>query len=406
MPTVHQEPNRIPPHDRKRWLAAFNYVLLSGKSGPFRQLPYRQLYTVPPFGMTMISEIPFSRSKSNDGQFVFGCGMPSDLGGAGGAVELQTNLAQQNPLRQPWFMACNGPTPIPPLGYGELTQDWPAQCYVDVTGLPIAAFLQSTSGNTTPGSGAAASNVPREIWAGLEVGPVDGSFFPSPDGTGFFIVDIDVTEDQTVAGPMKSVTSGSQTIQVQSKLRRCWIAPLIRGRTASHAATNYGAGTITAGSKVAPTAEMRSIYEFSARPRYPWIDEGIYKREFLGQNTTANGKILARVNCSLQFNVSATLSSSTAPDGAKLAMQLVEESPTGEVSNTYLKGHRTQAFTFRSADSNGDTFPSFFSKENVAFGGVLKLTKGYKYYVINSGEHTTLYEDVVFSVAEISPYNA
>jgi hypothetical protein len=237
--------------------------------------------------------------------------------------------AMSERLQNPALLAVNGPTPILCDEIGRCTQDWPAQVLYDTSGgFPSVGTL---------------------------VGPEAGSWYPSNSGFAFSIVALDSSQ---------AYWQPSQNRAVH------WIAP----RTGL---ITHGARAVL-GASVVDSGDVIPINSLLAN-----AGEGISDSSDGGLEVSHAGFYL--------FGFSATLSSTAAPRGSELRMQL------------HVDGVSTNFLGFRGNDIEEDSYgnPIHYTEENVAVTGLVPLNAGSIVTIKNTGYYQMTVAAFVFWLSKL-----
>jgi hypothetical protein len=244
-------------------------------------------------------------------------------------------------LQDSSLLLCNGPTPIPPGGYGRAVQGWPSQVLHDGANddLNNAQFC-----GPRDGSWAAWSNRTALVCIGHIEGK--GGFNTNARGT----------------------MDGIHTIMVGP---RTGLPPI-------DAFKAFAAESVVAGD------DIISIIGFDVHGAVPHLFE------WDGTLTDLGSRIIVQEKAKLWLSASATVSSTEASEGDLLGMEILKNG-----SPTQLYGYRKQMIdTYGSTSSPSE---QFYSAENISFSGLLEVDAGDEISLHNYGSVATTFAGLIFS---------
>jgi hypothetical protein len=241
------------------------------------------------------------------------------------------------------FLVCNGPQPILPGKYGFCTQDWPARVlhYDTSNGAPELIYTNDMRLGPKAGS-----------WCAWNRGFLDDSCFQ--------LISHDATYPE--ADPQ-----GQQKIHVEPKPNphTLWI----RGSNAYYIEYESGTG--------GSPHDAGAIIPVTGAPFTS--PTGTTNAHVNGMTLSGGGFMAATAGPHL-FGFQATLSSETAPAGAKLGLKLYIDTTA-----TSWEAYRLQDIE---QDTNYQASPLLYTGENVACSGLVYLTAGQTIYVKNASQYT------------------
>jgi hypothetical protein len=251
--------------------------------------------------------------------------------------DVDSELSQNNN-----FLVCNGPQPIQPGGYGHCTQDWPAKVLHYDTEDDATVYVNNLRLGPQAGS-----------WCAWNRGVLEDSAFAL------------ISHDPTWPG---ADPQGYLNYHKEPEVtpHTVWV----RGQNATW-------GTYYGGTGGSPHAAGAIVPVTGAPFTSP---TGVTDAHARGLTLSGGGYLAATAGPYL-FGFQATLSSETAPAGAKLGLKLYIDTTA-----TSWEAYRLQDIE---QDTNYQATPLLYTAENVACSGVVYLAAAQTLFVKVSSQYTT-----------------